>query len=176
MNVAASPRAAGSGNSRSTSDHCDITRRLERIEAELALRQLAYQYCVAADHRDLGLWRAVWTPDAVWETSTDPDYVFGGVDAICAAVQRQWQTFPVMQHAAVNHMIDLDGAADDIATGRSDVIVHVQLNDTTWLTGGGTYLDQYRRHDGRWQIARRAVTRPFDLGPTPNWTPPSSER
>jgi len=151
------------------SDIRDVIARLERIEAELALRRLAQQYCVAADHRDLELWRAVWTPDAVWETS--PDRVFSGIDAICAAVRQQWQAFPIMQHGTVNHMVDVDAA-----TGRSDVIVHVQLGDTTWINGGGTYLDQYRRHDGSWRIARRTVTRPFDLGPISGWAQPSEER
>jgi hypothetical protein len=156
------------------SDERDLTARLELIEAELALRRLAHHYCVAADHRDLELWRTVWTPDAVWETSADPDYVFNGIDAICAAVQRQWQAFPVMQHGTVNHVVDFDTATAGTATGRSDVIVHVQLDDDTWLNGGGTYLDQYRRHDGRWRIARRTVTRPFDLGPIIDWTQPSN--
>jgi hypothetical protein len=153
------------------SDDHDIIGRLERIEAELALRRLAHHYCVAADHRDLELWRAVWTPDAVWETSPEPDHVYRGIDAICAAVQRQWQTFPVMQHGTVNHVVDLETTAEGTATGRSEVIVHVQLDSDTWLNGGGTYLDQYRRHDGQWRIARRTVTRPFDLGPIPELGP-----
>lgn len=143
-------------------DERDLLTRLERVESELALHRLAHHYCTAADHRDLDLWRAVWTPDAVWETS--PDNVFTGIDAICRAVRQQWHKFPIMQHGTVNHVVDLD-----TATGRCDVIVHVQLDATTWITGGGTYLDRYRHHDGRWRIARRAVTRPFDLGPIPGW-------
>jgi hypothetical protein len=140
----------------------DLITRLARIEAELALHRLAQQYCIAADHRDLGLWRAVWTPDAVWETSPDPDYVFTGIDAICAAVQRQWETFPVMQHGTVNHVVDIDS---EVATGRCDVIIHVQLPDRSWITGGGSYEDRYERMDDRWRIARRKVTGAFDLGP-----------
>lgn len=155
-------------------DMNDLIVRLELIEAELALRRLAHQYCVAADHRDLELWRAVWTPDAVWETGSDPEHVFSGIDAICAAVQRQWEVFPIMQHGTVNHVVDLDAAAGGVATGRSDVIVHVQV-DVGWVNGGGTYLDRYRRHDGGWRIARRTVTRPFDLGPLPGWIRPSEE-
>lgn len=153
------------------SDYSDLIARLDRVEAELDLRRLAQQYCVAADHRDLDLWRSVWTSDAVWETGTDPEHVYDGVEAICAAVERQWRTFPVMQHGTVNHVVDL-GTAQGVATGRSDVIVHVQLDDTTWITGGGTYLDRYRRHDGRWRIVRRTVTRPFDLGPLRGWSHP----
>jgi hypothetical protein len=148
-------------------DIADLAARLARIESELALYRLARQYCVAADHRDLDLWREVWTPDAVWDTG--PDRVYTGVAAICAAVGEQWEAFPIMQHGTVNHVVDI---AESTATGRSDVIVHVQLDDATWVTGGGTYLDEYRhREDGRWQIARRTVTRPFDLGPIPTMPP-----
>src|SRR3954467_2128460 len=108
----------------------DLITRLERIEAELALHRLAQHYCVAADHRDLELWREVWTPAAVWETSADPEYIFTGIDAICAAVQRQWETFPVMQHGTVNHVVDI---GTGVATGRCDVIIHVQQPDRGWI-------------------------------------------
>ncbi len=142
----------------------DLVARLERVEAELALHRLAHHYCVAADHRDLSLWRRIWTSDAVWETDSDPDYVFTGIDAICTAVQRQWETFAVMQHGTVNHVVDVVAA-----TGRCDVIVHVQLPDGTWVFGGGTYEDHYSLIDGQWLIGRRKVTGTFDLGPLPSW-------
>lgn len=75
----------------------DLAARLARIEAELAVHRLVADYCVGADRQDLARWADVWTADAEWETS--PDRVFVGVDAICAAVQRQWRAFPVMLHA-----------------------------------------------------------------------------
>ncbi|MET7355896.1 nuclear transport factor 2 family protein, partial [Streptomyces mirabilis] len=96
-----------------------------------------------------------------------PDMVFTGIEAICETVERQWQMFPAMSHGTVNLDVDVEAA-----TGRSDVIVHIQLQDTTWVTGGATYLDEYRRHDGAWRIARRTVTRTFNVGPIPNWGPP----
>ncbi|MEU0563223.1 nuclear transport factor 2 family protein [Dactylosporangium sp. NPDC006015] len=78
----------------------ELARRLERVEAELALRRLAHDYCIGADHRDMPRWASVWTADAVWETG--PDRTFIGLDAICAAVQSQWNTFPIMQHATAS--------------------------------------------------------------------------
>jgi ketosteroid isomerase-like protein len=138
----------------------DLVARLDRVEAELALHRLAADYCVGADHRDLARWRAVWTADAVWQTS--PDQAITGIDAICAAAQRQWRAFPVMLHATTNHVVTLDG---DTAAGRSDVLVMVQLQDQRWIVGGGTYHDDYRREHGTWRIARRGVVRPFDLAP-----------
>lgn len=138
----------------------ELAARVERLESRDALQRLAYDYCVGADHRDLGRWRSIWTDDAVWETS--PDRTFTGIDEICGAVAQQWQAFPVMQHATSNHTVEVDG---DTATGRCDVVVLVQIANDRWILGGGAYADEYRRDDGRWRIARRRVVRLFDLGP-----------
>ncbi len=136
--------------------------RLERVEAQLALHGLVHDYCIGADHRDLRRWTSVWTTDAVWETS--PDRRFVGIEAIRAAVQDQWRTFPIMQHATANHVVDIDVDAAT-ATGRCDVVVLVQLPDRRWIAGGGSYADHYRNVDGSWHIAYRRVVRPFDLAP-----------
>jgi SnoaL-like domain len=138
----------------------ELAARLDRVEAELALHRLVHDYCVGADHRDRDRWAAVWTADAAWETS--PDRIYTGIDAICAAVEEQWQAFPIMQHATANHTVTIDGAD---ATGRSDVVVLVQLTDGRWIVGGGSYEDEYRREPTGWRIARRRVVRPFDLAP-----------
>jgi hypothetical protein len=138
----------------------DLAARLDRVEAELALHRLAHNYCIGADHRDRVRWEAIWTTDAVWETG--PDRIFTGIDAVRAAVEQQWRTFPIMQHATANHTVEIHG---DSATGRSDVVVLAQLPDHRWSVGGGTYEDEYRREAGTWRIARRRVTRPFDLAP-----------
>ena len=140
----------------------NFTARLDRVEAEFALRRLAHDYCVGADHRDRVRWEAIWATNAAWETG--PDWIFIGFDAICAAVEQQWRTFPIMQHATANHTVDIDG---DSATGRSDVVVMAQVPDRRWSLGGGTYEDEYRREEGIWRIARRRVTHPFDLAPLP---------
>lgn len=135
-----------------------LAARLDRVEAELALHRLAHDYCVGADHHDRLRWEAVWALDAVWETG--PHRVFVGLEAICAAVEQQWRTFPVMQHATANHTVAVSG---DAATGRSDVVVLAQLPDRHWVVGGGSYEDEYRRREGVWRMTRRRVTQPFDL-------------
>jgi 3-phenylpropionate/cinnamic acid dioxygenase small subunit len=147
-----------------------LAARLDRVEAELALRRLVHDYCIGADHRDAERWEAVWTHDAVWQTS--PGWapaeeavtrVYRGRTEIRRAVEAQWTTFPVMQHATSNHTVErIEG---DTAAGRCDAVILVQLPDRRWILGGGTYADEYRREDGQWRIARRTVVRPFDLAP-----------
>jgi hypothetical protein len=126
----------------------------------MALHRLVHDYCIGADHRDPARWESVWTPDAVWDTGEGR--VFRGADAIREAVEQQWRTFPVMQHAAANHTVQIDGP---VAGGRSDVVVLAQLPDLRWVVGGGTYEDDYLRREGTWRIARRRLVRPFDLAP-----------
>lgn len=140
-----------------------LAQRVERLEAELALHRLAHDYCIGADHHDVESWLGAWTHDAVWQVSDDR--AFTGRDEILAAVRQQWNHFLQMQHGTVNHTVELDPDEPDRATGRADVVLHVQLQDTRWVTGGGTYRDEYRRQDGHWRIARRTVVRPFDLAP-----------
>jgi hypothetical protein len=70
-----------------------------------------------------------------------------------------------MQHTVSNHVVSIDG---DEATGRADVTVFVQLDETRWITGGGTYHDRYRRDDGRWRIAERRVADGFHLERPPS--------
>lgn len=141
----------------------ELVARLDRVESELALYRLAHDYCAGADHRDEGRWLSVWTTDAVWAAGDDPDHTFTGIDAITAAVRRQWETFPIMLHATSNHVVEIDG---DHATGRCDAVVIVQLPDLQWIVGGGSYDDEYRRDpEHGWRIRRRAVVRPFDLAP-----------
>lgn len=142
----------------------DLAERLERLESELALHRLVHEYCVGADTEDVELWSSVWTEDAVWAVSDDQ--TFAGAAEIRAAVERQWRAFARMQHAVANHVVSIDG---DEATGRSDVTVFVQLADARWVTGGGTYVDRYRREGGRWKISERRVVGGFDLE-----LPPSS--
>ena len=145
--------------------------RLEQVETQLAMQRLAADYCVGADQQDLSRWRGVWAEDAVWDAAgEDPDddeHRFHGIGDITAAVQQQWATFPRMQHAGANHTVDLDPNNPDRATGRSDVVVTVQLPDGRWLIGGGVYDDVYRRQGGVWRIAVRRVLRAFDLQPLP---------
>ena len=137
--------------------------RLDRLEARLALADLVADYAIGADGHDLARWRAIWCDDAIWAVGEDADQTFRGVDRICSAVQRQWATFPRMQHATSNHRVLIDGS--DAATGRCDVVALVQLSDLRWIVGGGTYLDTYRRTPHGWKIASRVVDRPLYLEP-----------
>jgi hypothetical protein len=149
----------------------ELAVRLEQLETQLALHRLAADYCIGADQEDLERFSEIWTADAVWDAAgddlDDEEHRFRGAEAITAAVQGQWATFPRMQHATANHVIDRDEVDPDRARGRCDVVVTVQLPDGRWVIGGGVYEDRYQRQYGVWRIASRVVRRPFDLQPLP---------
>ncbi len=149
----------------------DLAARLEQVETQLALHRLAADYCVGADQEDMDRFAGVWTDAALWDAAgddpEDEDHRFRGLESILAAVRGQWATFPRMQHATANHVVDRDEVDPDRAVGRCDVVVTIQLPDGRWVVGGGVYEDRYLRQDGVWRIASRAVRRPFDLAPLP---------
>ncbi|MBA2554158.1 MAG: nuclear transport factor 2 family protein [Geodermatophilaceae bacterium] len=136
--------------------------RLDRVESELAIRRLAYEYCHGADKRDPARWAAVWSDDAVWAVSPDQEIV--GVEAICAAVAGQWDFFRQMHHFTANHVVTIDG---DDATGEADVAVSAEMADGTWIRGGAVYGDRYVRRSGTWRIARREAGSDFYYSPLP---------
>ena len=130
----------------------DLSARLEQVETQLALHRLTAEYCIGADQEDPARFAGIWTDDALWDAAgddpEDEEHRFRGVEAITAAVRGQWATFPRMQHATANHVIDRDAADPDRAVGRCDVVVTVQLPDGRWVVGGGVYEDCYLRQDG----------------------------
>ena len=137
--------------------------RLDRIESELAIRRLAAEYCHGADKRDLDRFLAVWAPTAVWQMTDEVRYE--GHEAIAGLVQAQWRTFAQYVHWTTNHTIWIDG---DDARGECDVAASIHLRSGRWVRTGGTYVDEYRRIDGRWLITRRDASSKFDIDPTPD--------
>jgi uncharacterized protein (TIGR02246 family) len=55
------------------------------------------------------------------------------------------------KHVLTNIVIDQD--ADDLANS----VTYFQVLNTTGLQAWGRYIDRFRKHDGKWQIAVREV-------------------
>lgn len=141
----------------------DIETRLDRVESETAIRRLAHEYCHGADKRDRRRFADVWAPGAVWVVSDEQE--FAGVDAICDAVAQQWEWFSQMRHWTSNHVVTFEARDPDVASGEADVQVAIHSHDGSWWHGGGAYLDDYTRFDGRWRISRRRVSGTFATAP-----------
>lgn len=143
--------------------------RIERLEAESAIRRLMADYCHGFDKREWDRFASVWQDGAVWAI-VDAGLEFVGVPAIVAQGKSMWIEHGMLQshHHNANAVIDVDlGAA--VANGMTDVHVNVQLADRSWQRQIATYVDRYERRDGVWKMVRR------EASGTAHWTIPASE-
>ena len=121
----------------------ELSERLERVEAQLAIQQLAVRYAAAADARDLDALIGLFRPDGSFGT--------WGRDRqeLRAFFDRVLRRFYRSMHQVVGHVIEIDG---DTATGS--VYCRAEHEDRgTWIVMAICYLDRYVRLDGRWFFA-----------------------
>jgi ketosteroid isomerase-like protein len=120
-----------------------LASRIERIEAQLAIGQLASRYAIAADAKDVDTWVSLYVPDV------EVAHGDGGTghDALRAWIVATLQMFGRTMHKVCGHRIDLVDA--DHATG----VVYCQAEHEVgerWITVAMRYVDTYRRVDGEW--------------------------
>lgn len=127
-----------------------------------ALTDLVDRYAALVDDRDFDALGALFTDDAVLRQPRPPrtmapaDAVHGRA-AIVANFTRL-RGLHATQHAVVGRVFSAAGPAE--ATGRIACIAHHvsgadgALTDHAWHL---TYLDRYRRSDGRWRIRERIL-------------------
>lgn len=140
----------------------------------LALSDLVAQYAIAVDRRDALALTALFTPDArlvqpagLVRRGKDP--VLDGADAIVSGILGAVAHLHSTRHVVSQQLAD---PAGDSARGEAYCEAH-----HVYATENGhrdylvaiRYLDEYRRTDGVWQIARRELVvdftsdRPVDL-------------
>jgi hypothetical protein len=121
--------------------------RIARIEAHLAIQQLAIRYAIGLDSRDLELLVDQWVPD-VWMGKR-----FGqGRDAVRSFFTPILHGFYRTTHMITGHMIDVLDA--DHATGQVYCRAEHESGDE-WVVQAIVYEDTYRQFDGRWGFAKR---------------------
>jgi hypothetical protein len=121
--------------------------RLARVEAQLAIQQLAVGYALAIDSRDLDLMAEQWVPD-VWMGKN----FGGGHEAVKTFFRQILQDFYRTVHMIVGHRIDL--VDEDHATGTVYCRAEHESAEV-WVVQAITYEDTYRRVEGRWGFERR---------------------
>jgi hypothetical protein len=152
-----------------------VEERLARVEAQLAIQQLAVRYALAVDSRDLDLMAAQWAPDA-WMGKACGQ----GREAVKRYFEPILQHFYRSIHMVVGHRIDLVDA--DNATGQVYCRAEHESGDD-WIVQAIVYDDTYRRVDGEWGFVKRVhrhwYSSPIDAPPTgptfehwPGWRGP----
>lgn len=132
----------------------DTLARLERVEDELAIRQLTARYVFAIDDRDLAGVGALFTTDAVFR-SVDGAMNATGREAILEQFRKRFSVLGAGNHVTHDHVITLETPS----RARGQVSAHAEL----WRKGqmmvtALRYADIYAKTDGAWRFAERTLS------------------
>jgi hypothetical protein len=138
---------------------------VNELVARETIRDLVARYNVYGDSGRLDEMVTLFAEDGVLEYSEGHGHreSYSGLAGIRQFVEQTKQRFaeeaaagggsPYVHHHLSTHVIEMLGP--DQATGRAYVLVLRASGLAEW----GRYIDDYRRVDGRWLFARRAVRR-----------------
>ncbi|MBT2187373.1 nuclear transport factor 2 family protein [Sphingobium nicotianae] len=132
-----------------------IEERLQRVEDELAIQRIIFDYSVYLDSRNWEGFVSLFAPDGVW-TNVEGTYqgreaimaMLGGPNGGPAEAPKRVNYY----HANTNWRIELDG---DRASAVSRYLFVLRRDDRPTSALAGQYTDEYVRIDGAWKIARR---------------------
>jgi hypothetical protein len=128
----------------------DLEQRLATLEAYEQIRQLAAQYALALDRRDVPALAELFVDDVqVGDGRT-------GRSALAEWFTEILRPYTVTFHLIGNHVIDLDPANPDAATG----VVYCRPEHEVgalWIVMPMQYWDRYERRDEQWYFRSRSV-------------------
>ena len=126
-----------------------LEERVQRLEAQAAIRDLRYEYCYSVDDRDWNGLVDLFTTDASLEYSGIGS--FEGHDGVREfANEYVSETLEATTHAVTNGQIEVDG---DTATGRWYVVAFTTQTDGNCGIRWAEYREQYQRTKDGWRIA-----------------------
>ena len=123
-----------------------LAERVERIEAQLAIQQLAVRYAMAVDARDIEAWIGCFRPDV------DMGRHGTGRDALRRYIDPMVRRFYRSVHQICGHRIELAGP--DLATGAVYCRAEHEVG-SQWIVMAICYFDEYARVGGEWYFSRR---------------------
>lgn len=132
------------------------------LDDRAALTDLVQRYAHLVDARDFVAVSGLFEPDGVLRAPAPPDHLgphrtVQGADAIGAELA-QLTHFETTVHALTGHLFE--AVQDDEAVGHVRCEAHhvsthsSGVRDLVWLL---RYTDRYRRSEGRWRFAERAL-------------------
>jgi ketosteroid isomerase-like protein len=130
-----------------------LDERVDRLESDVAIRELVSRYCVTMDDRDLTAAPLLFTPDAR-VFSRDGVMDARGLDAILDLYRARFAALGPSLHVTHDHLVTFESA--DAARGLVSSHAEVWRNEKAQIAAL-RYLDQYRRLDGQWRFAEREL-------------------
>lgn len=129
-----------------------LEERIKRLEDRAELHDLVVAYFRATDDDDYAAMADCFAPDAEFTASGFAGDA--GRDAIIAFLRTARGSMGQTVHTPNFVQLGFDG--DDCASGLVGAHLELGLGDDT-VYAAVRYLDEYRRHEGRWVIARREM-------------------
>lgn len=133
----------------------DLARRVARLEAREAIRELVASYCRVIDDRDIDGIGALFTHDARFR-SRDGVMDATGRDAIIEQFHGRFAVLGPSNHFTHDHIIHFDGTDGLQARGQVNSHAEVVRNGEA-LWAALRYDDEYRFEDGMWRFADRLL-------------------
>ena len=134
--------------------------RLQQLLDIEAIKRLKARYFRTLDTKDWDGFAAVFSPDAVMEIP-EADVRMVGSAEIAGSVGAALEGTTTVHHG---HMPEIELTGPDTATGIWAMADYVEwppseAGERTGLMGYGHYVEEYRRTDEGWQIARLRLDR-----------------
>jgi SnoaL-like domain len=124
----------------------DLARRIDRLEATEAIRQLAARYALALDSRDVATLASLFVTDV----ETGDGRV--GREALADWFDPILRPYATTFHLIGNHIIEFQD--DDHASGVVYCRPEHEVGDL-WVVMPMQYWDRYERQDGQWSFRSR---------------------
>lgn len=129
-----------------------LEQRIDHIESELAIRNLAASYAVFIDQRDIDNLVQLYVPDV-------PVGRRSGREALRDSFRRMLgpeSPFTTTVHFLGGHLVVLNDDDPDRATGVAYCRAEHEFPET-WVVATLEYWDSYERHDGAWLFSERQM-------------------
>lgn len=132
-----------------------LTRRVEQLEARVAISELTSAYAVACDDHDIERLGTLFAEDAVLDSPSKLLEAHGRAE-IQAMFVRLFKIRGPGYHWTHDHFVQFDATDPDRASGL--VLSHAETcPDNEVSVSGMRYDDNYRRVDGRWVFQKRVL-------------------
>ena len=144
---------------------------MNKLQDELALRNLMSRYVDAVNRSDATAWAATWAEDGVWNLLDTP---VSGRDNILSLWQQMMGGFEFALMMPSSCLFDIDG---DTASGHWYLQEYTRDREGNGSTVLSRYLDTYTRQDGQWLYQSRDYGFIYHGAPdlSGNYTPLSAD-
>lgn len=135
----------------------EFARRLERLEARVAICELKARYFRAVDMQDWDLLESVFDREV---TLVGGDTTEHGVRAVMARIRENIEGRRLLHHG---HMPEIVVHDDGTASGVWAMEDLVETSPSEWFHGFGHYHETYRLGEKGWCIRSMTLVRLFDI-------------